>query len=231
MSDFSVQGTEFSYESSGEVSTLHIKSSPRDYRVDFTSEKSIEENLGELLAGLTDPIVLCDQNVFNSHFESSSVVTRFPTLYVEASEKFKSIDGVFAVLDFMSTQRVGRGSTVVVLGGGIVQDVGAFACGVFKRGVPWVYLPTTLLSANRQLYRVEKCFELSRCEESCWNVLGTSKSDSQLETFSVHCHSLRSTLDWAKPFAFQLLVVLIRLPNLRNCCLRPWNEIGNHSRR
>ncbi len=53
---------------------------------------------------------------------------------------------MFAVLDFMSTQRVGRGSTVVVLGGGIVQDVGAFACGVFKRGVPWVYVPTTLLA-------------------------------------------------------------------------------------
>jgi|SRR5665213_380640 len=146
MSIFSVQGTEFSYESSGEVSTLQVKSSPRDYRVDFTSQMSIEENLRELLLGFPEPIILCDQSVFNSHLETSSDITQFPALFVDATENFKSIDGVIVVLDFMSAQRVGRGSTVVVLGGGIVQDVGAFACGVFKRGVPWVYLPTTLLA-------------------------------------------------------------------------------------
>ena len=146
MPTFSIQGTEFSYESSGEVSTFQVKSSPRDYQVDFASLLSIEENLETLLLGLTEPIIICDQRVFASHLETFPVVTQFPTLFVKATENFKSIDGVITVLDFMSAQRVGRGSTVVVLGGGIVQDVCAFACGVFKRGVPWVYLPTTLLA-------------------------------------------------------------------------------------
>ena len=35
---------------------------------------------------------------------------------------------------------------MVVIGGGIVQDVGAFAACVYKRGVPWAYIPTTMLA-------------------------------------------------------------------------------------
>jgi 3-dehydroquinate synthase len=36
---------------------------------------------------------------------------------------------------------------VLLLGGGVVGDLGGFVAGVFRRGVPFVQLPTTLLSA------------------------------------------------------------------------------------
>jgi 3-dehydroquinate synthase len=36
---------------------------------------------------------------------------------------------------------------VLALGGGVVGDLGGFAAGVFRRGVPFVQIPTTLLSA------------------------------------------------------------------------------------
>lgn len=36
---------------------------------------------------------------------------------------------------------------VFALGGGVVGDLGGFAAGVFRRGVPFVQMPTTLLSA------------------------------------------------------------------------------------
>jgi 3-dehydroquinate synthase len=36
---------------------------------------------------------------------------------------------------------------VITLGGGVVGDLGGFAAGVFRRGVPFVQMPTTLLSA------------------------------------------------------------------------------------
>ena len=35
---------------------------------------------------------------------------------------------------------------VYVIGGGILQDIGAFACAMYKRGTPWTFIPTTLLS-------------------------------------------------------------------------------------
>src|SRR5690606_20771455 len=36
---------------------------------------------------------------------------------------------------------------VLLLGGGVVGDLGGFAAAVFRRGVPFVQIPTTLLSA------------------------------------------------------------------------------------
>ncbi|MEA3212154.1 MAG: 3-dehydroquinate synthase [Chthoniobacter sp.] len=36
---------------------------------------------------------------------------------------------------------------VILLGGGVIGDLGGFAAGVFRRGVPFVQVPTTLLAA------------------------------------------------------------------------------------
>jgi len=46
----------------------------------------------------------------------------------------------------MQDARLSRAGTLVVIGGGIVQDVGAFAATIYRRGVPYVLVPTTLLS-------------------------------------------------------------------------------------
>jgi 3-dehydroquinate synthase len=41
----------------------------------------------------------------------------------------------------------GASPLVILLGGGVVGDLGGFAAAVFRRGVPFVQIPTTLLSA------------------------------------------------------------------------------------
>src|SRR5205085_6594914 len=41
----------------------------------------------------------------------------------------------------------GASPLVFLLGGGVVGDLGGFAAAVFRRGVPFVQLPTTLLAA------------------------------------------------------------------------------------
>ena len=39
-----------------------------------------------------------------------------------------------------------KGNELVVIGGGITQDLGAYTAKTFKRGIKWAYIPTTLLS-------------------------------------------------------------------------------------
>jgi 3-dehydroquinate synthase len=204
MSTFSVQGTEFSYEFSGEVSTLQIKSSPREYGVFFAGQMSVDENMKELLSDLPEPIILCDRSVFNSHLETSSVINQYPTLLVDASENFKCIDGVFEVLDFMSTQRVGRGSTVVVIGGGIVQDVGAFACGVFKRGVPWVFVPTTLLAQTDSCIGSKSALNFQGAK----NLIGMFSAPRRVTINANYLHTLpQSEIDSGLGEAFRLSII------------------------
>ena len=41
----------------------------------------------------------------------------------------------------------GSAPLVLLLGGGVIGDLGGFAAGVFRRGIPFVQIPTTLLAA------------------------------------------------------------------------------------
>jgi 3-dehydroquinate synthase len=42
--------------------------------------------------------------------------------------------------------RFNKGCTLIAIGGGIIQDIAAFVGKIFKRGIDWIYVPTTLLS-------------------------------------------------------------------------------------
>ncbi len=53
---------------------------------------------------------------------------------------FKIIDGITNV------DKLGRKIFLVCLGGGTIGDVGAFAASIYKRGIAYVQIPTTLLS-------------------------------------------------------------------------------------
>lgn len=58
----------------------------------------------------------------------------------------KSLGTVERLVTHMAAARLERREPVVALGGGIVGDVAAFAAGVYRRGVPVMQCPTTLLS-------------------------------------------------------------------------------------
>lgn len=40
---------------------------------------------------------------------------------------------------------VNRTSHLVAIGGGVIQDIATFAASIYMRGIPWTYMPTTLL--------------------------------------------------------------------------------------
>ena len=61
-------------------------------------------------------------------------------------ERFKSMDQLNAVLDQMLKLKLGRDTTIIALGGGVVGDLAGFAAAVYQRGIPLVQIPTTLLS-------------------------------------------------------------------------------------
>ncbi len=68
---------------------------------------------------------------------------------IPASEEGKNWDefsGVCAAL-LENFPETGEVPLVILLGGGVVGDLGGFAAGVFRRGVPFLQLPTTLLAA------------------------------------------------------------------------------------
>jgi 3-dehydroquinate synthase len=61
-------------------------------------------------------------------------------------ETYKSWETLNTIFDALLEHRCERSTTVIALGGGVVGDIAGFAAAVYQRGVPFVQIPTTLLS-------------------------------------------------------------------------------------
>ena len=65
---------------------------------------------------------------------------------IDVSEQAKCMDTVLMICRSMLEAGVGRGDTLICVGGGITSDIGGFAASIYKRGIPYINVPTTLLS-------------------------------------------------------------------------------------
>ncbi|OIQ97169.1 3-dehydroquinate synthase [mine drainage metagenome] len=61
-------------------------------------------------------------------------------------EQTKDFAHLESLLDAMLDARCERGTTIVAFGGGVIGDLTGFAASVLLRGVPFIQIPTTLLS-------------------------------------------------------------------------------------
>lgn len=67
-------------------------------------------------------------------------------LSLEASEHAKSYGALERVFLDLLERNLKRSGTLVVIGGGVLQDAGCFIASVLSRGIRWVLIPTTLLA-------------------------------------------------------------------------------------
>ena len=121
-----------------------VHSSSREYAVDFLPPLSATADaVLSAVGGHRQSVLVGDRRVLDLHFRGTD---HTPLLALDANEELKSLDGAMHVVDFLIEAGAGRSSMVFALGGGVIQDVVGFAGGIYKRGIPWTYVPTTLLS-------------------------------------------------------------------------------------
>lgn len=65
---------------------------------------------------------------------------------VPPGEKEKNIQNCIKIWKEFEKQNADRKSLLINLGGGVVTDIGGFSASVFKRGISFLNIPTTLLS-------------------------------------------------------------------------------------
>jgi 3-dehydroquinate synthase len=61
-------------------------------------------------------------------------------------EQYKNADTLNIIYDALLSNRCERRTTLIALGGGVVGDMTGYAAATFLRGVPFIQIPTTLLS-------------------------------------------------------------------------------------
>ena len=66
--------------------------------------------------------------------------------YFEANEINKSFKSIDIILNILLKKNFSREDCVISIGGGITGDISGFAASLFKRGLKFINIPTTLLS-------------------------------------------------------------------------------------
>ncbi|HEX4856428.1 MAG TPA: iron-containing alcohol dehydrogenase, partial [Limnobacter sp.] len=61
-------------------------------------------------------------------------------------EEYKDWPTLQKVFDALMENQCDRKTVLVALGGGVIGDMGGFAASAFMRGIPFIQVPTTLLS-------------------------------------------------------------------------------------
>lgn len=91
--------------------------------------------------------VLTDANTFQACYPRISPgLPPHASFTVAAGEESKHLDTCSQIWNWMTTEEFDRHSLLVVVGGGVLGDMGGFCAATFKRGIPFVLMPTTLLA-------------------------------------------------------------------------------------
>jgi 3-dehydroquinate synthase len=95
--------------------------------------------------------VVADETVAALHGDtlalalSSAGITTHAVI-VPPGEQTKSFEGLASLCDRLLALGLERGDLIVAFGGGVVGDLAGFAASIYKRGVDFVQIPTTLLA-------------------------------------------------------------------------------------
>lgn len=122
---------------------IRIKSHIRDYKVDFS--RSALDDLSE--GSLKGLFFIIDDRVLELHgHRLKQIIRNGKYLSVIASENEKNLNEVGKYVEKLLDLGLKRGDKLIVIGGGILQDLSCFLASILYRGIEWIFFPTTLLS-------------------------------------------------------------------------------------
>lgn len=107
--------------------------------------KHLEETAACLPEGAALYLVY-DRNAGYAADKLNSILPVRSSKPITATEAAKTMDTVLEICSWLLEEGAGRDAVLLALGGGITTDIAGFAASIFKRGIRYVNIPTTLLS-------------------------------------------------------------------------------------
>lgn len=102
---------------------------------------------------LKDTYILIDEHtekhclpIIKAVLGSSQEFEEIKKINIPAGEQNKTMHTVISIAETLSTLNASRDALLINLGGGVLCDIGGFAAAIYKRGIDFINIPTTLLS-------------------------------------------------------------------------------------
>ncbi len=117
---------------------LNIKSKIHNYNI--YSENKFEKIFKDLPK---DAIYIIDDRVYELFLKN--YLKRKIYLKIFSNEKTKDFKNLDKILNFY-LKHVTKNIKIIAIGGGVVQDVVSFISSIFRRGIEWYFIPSTIIS-------------------------------------------------------------------------------------
>ena len=128
---------------------LKVKTSTK-YQITITCgldnfNQSIDKYIkGDKVAIITDSNV---NKIYGNLLEEKLLNKKVYTYVVPSGENSKSKDQYFSLLEKLCADGFTRHDTIIAFGGGVVGDLSGFVASTYMRGISFIQVPTTILSA------------------------------------------------------------------------------------
>jgi len=187
LNSFSIEGKEISYSFDALASNeITIKSLPYNYVINFVGSDVLYQEIQNIVAkNKSNHFIFIDQKV--AELYGNKLFYKQELFTVVALEENKGLPTVTSLLDVLQEKNFSKKETFLSAGGGITQDISAFARAVYKRGINWTYIPTTLLAMSDSCIGAKSCLNYGHIK----NQLGLFSAPRQVFI----CTDFLATLD------------------------------------
>lgn len=125
---------------------------PVEFKLTYSADIFNPQN--QDIASITNSkrrIVIVDSEVHRLyesqiHYYFQALDIELVLLAINCKEENKTWDNTDTILKFFEINGVLRREPVIAVGGGVLLDIVGFACSIYRRGIPYVKIPTTLLA-------------------------------------------------------------------------------------
>ncbi len=102
-------------------------------------------NIGETAYIITNNTI---KNIYGGILDKLLTASGFNLKFktIPDSEKSKSLKIVFSIIEDLAEYSKHKRVFIIAFGGGVIGDIAGFAASIYKRGIPYIQIPTTLLA-------------------------------------------------------------------------------------
>lgn len=124
-----------------------VKTSSKEYPIIIG--KNVVSELKKYITPYDKILILSNEDIGDIYFKKllkKLTDERVKTFAIPEGEKFKNLETISTIYDFMAKENFSRKSLIISLGGGVVCDIGGFVGATYMRGIDFIQIPTSLLA-------------------------------------------------------------------------------------
>jgi 3-dehydroquinate synthase len=91
-------------------------------------------------------VLVDDNTALFCYPEIQNAISEHAVITVKSGEEQKNLQTCEQIWSAMTDHQLDRHAVLVILGGGVLGDMGGFCAATYKRGIDFILIPTTLLS-------------------------------------------------------------------------------------